>query len=103
MRLRLTVGTIEPLADSPIRGTNPRRRGNAFRLRLWLVRGSSTAACSVVISGGSTIYTGRSRLDGRVRCAAAVRIGTVEVSNRPVAVNRRLGAVSDRKLHRDQT
>jgi len=35
------------------------------------------------MTDGSTIFTGRSRPDGRGEFSAAVRIGKVEVSDRP--------------------
>lgn len=57
-----------------------------FRDSLRVVRrGLQTAARSSAMSGGSTIYTGHSSRMAGVRCPAAVRIGTVEGSDRPRA------------------
>ncbi len=48
-------------------------RANLHVLPLWSTptgsSGSGTAARSPAMSGGSTIYTGRSRLDGRCECS----------------------------------
>ena len=61
-----------------------------FRDSLRVVRrGLQTAARSSAMSGGSTIYTGHSSRMAGVRCPAAVRIGTVEGSDRPGAARRR--------------
>jgi len=54
------------------------------------------------MSGGSAIYTGHSSRMAGVRCPAAVRIGTVEGSDRPNAAGRRPHAIctiADARLH----